>query len=799
MKELVAFILLFVPFVHHYSYLNAEEEGVHRFATYNVRYVNSDNGDTGDKLWANRRDYVCQIVKDYDFDIVGMQEVTGNNQDPQTGKSQLQDINDRLPGHECIAYERQNKQYSYNTILYKSSKYECLDHCSFWLSPKPWSESSSTTWTGGDISRRCIVAHFKVKATGEEFYFCCTHCNYAKQQAGIEGARVMHEEIPPLVGNLPIVLVGDFNMDRDIHTEAYRAYASIFKEARLTCDSILSLPTTNPQVTYTNNFNWVVASKKPAGTTEYDHHFYSNMEPLSYHIISEDYGRAITPSDHYPLLVRYRFLQPDKTLFAACDESTLQDALTKATHGDTILLQTDSIALTEPIRPTCSISLIGQDGGTVLALSGNGSVIDIPDAWSFIGENLIIQDATNTASQGGAGIYTKGYDLFLKNCLFIRCTNPNGNGGAICATPHQIILDSCQFIDNQAKNGGACYLWPYGTIQINDCLWQHNKATGLGGGVYAKFMGDCRVRQSVFAFNEGRAGSALTAATFDILGILNCSFVGNKNNQQGAVWLTSTISTSKATIFQSTFLNNQLTISGGLSGTMANYGGAAMKIQVPSDGASQAIGMAHCTFINNNTTSTISKDKFTTAACDLVGGYVCMMNNLMLANRFQSSDEEKYCDLCTSGTINIWRDTYNLLTSDEKIVGWKNNIDNLIDGEWLDSLFVPTVTDQHVYHLLSTTIGSYSICNVPLRQRMCSSALGYNLDGEGVEGGYVRYDQLGSWREKDACYGSIEYVLPTGFAEIPSEQSSLCKKIVREGHVIIEHNHSYYTILGQSL
>ncbi|MBQ2460395.1 MAG: hypothetical protein II505_06950, partial [Bacteroidaceae bacterium] len=36
----------------------SEEADVHRFATFNVRYVNSSNGDTGDKLWANRKSYV---------------------------------------------------------------------------------------------------------------------------------------------------------------------------------------------------------------------------------------------------------------------------------------------------------------------------------------------------------------------------------------------------------------------------------------------------------------------------------------------------------------------------------------------------------------------------------------------------------------------------------------------------------------------------------------------------------------------------------------------------------------------
>ena len=59
--------------------LHAEEAGVHRFANYNIRYVNASNGDTGEKLWANRRTYVVKNITGYDFDIVGMEEPASHN------------------------------------------------------------------------------------------------------------------------------------------------------------------------------------------------------------------------------------------------------------------------------------------------------------------------------------------------------------------------------------------------------------------------------------------------------------------------------------------------------------------------------------------------------------------------------------------------------------------------------------------------------------------------------------------------------------------------------------------------
>ena len=103
--------------------LHAEEAGVHRFANYNIRYVNASNGDTGEKLWANRREYVVRNITGYDFDIVGMEEVTGNNKDASTGKSQLQDLRDMLTGYADYSVEREGKSYSYNSIFYKTAKY----------------------------------------------------------------------------------------------------------------------------------------------------------------------------------------------------------------------------------------------------------------------------------------------------------------------------------------------------------------------------------------------------------------------------------------------------------------------------------------------------------------------------------------------------------------------------------------------------------------------------------------------------------------------------------------------------
>ena len=58
MRNLKSIILLSVLIVCPALQTMAEEVGIHRFANYNIRFVKASNGDTGQRLWANRRQYV---------------------------------------------------------------------------------------------------------------------------------------------------------------------------------------------------------------------------------------------------------------------------------------------------------------------------------------------------------------------------------------------------------------------------------------------------------------------------------------------------------------------------------------------------------------------------------------------------------------------------------------------------------------------------------------------------------------------------------------------------------------------
>ncbi len=279
----------------------AEEKDVHRFGTFNVRYTNPKNGDVGDRHWMARRKAVTDIVRDYDFDVIGMEEVTGSVRDYTTGRTQLEDLRYLLPGYSDWAVERNGRYYEYNVIFYKTERYELLDSGRFYLNPHP--DTPGPGWGEKTLPRALGWVHLREKRTGKDFIFAAVHTNYGATDSGIQACKLIGERLDSIAGDRPVVLVGDFNMRRTDHKQAYDGCASHFKDAALLTETTC-IPKGDIRHTASN---WCTATDSACRGSEFDYVFFNRMTPLSRHIITEDYNRGIAPSDHFPLLVRFKF------------------------------------------------------------------------------------------------------------------------------------------------------------------------------------------------------------------------------------------------------------------------------------------------------------------------------------------------------------------------------------------------------------------------------------------------------------------------------------------------------------
>lgn len=778
MQRLSIFFMLLVATLSSF----AEQQGVHRFGTFNVRYV-AKNGDTGDRLWTNRKGRVLQIVTDYDYDIIGFNEVTGSNKD-ETGATvnQKKDMETYLSsnGYATVAYEREDKQYSWNMVAYKTSKYTCLDHFSFWLSSTPYQVSFG--WDCGsenNIYRRCIVMHMQDKSTKEEFYFCATHVNYGLYSSGYNSARVMTDIIREKAKGKPVILVGDINMNRSAHTSAYRGYAAYFMESNLLADENYCLPTTNPSVTFTTN-NWTAPGKSGCSGSEFDHIFYNKMHCLSHHIITETYGKDVTPSDHFPLLARFRLEPEHITHYVANSEEELLSAMQSAYPMDTIYLKNGTIEMSSPLVLTKSLCLIGgyncitkqvmPNGQTLLHFADlTQTAINTSDWYSLVLENVSINGHTISGINGGGAICCNGSILSLTNCHFAHHSAPKG--GAVASSADRVFIAGCFFDANTSTNNGGAV-----TIEANSQV---------------------RLFNSVFSNNQSASGSAVCITSAEICNIQNNSFIGNIAQKHGALYAAAYTGMKSINLLNCAFLNNMLNAKPGLAIVTKLYGGSAININ--TEDVNQKVNIGHCTLLGNKTTFTSDKN-FSGVALNVFNGKVCVMNCLMVGNSTTLSDGVlRYKDMDCSGA-SLWRNTYNVQTSE--LGNFTTMVTATLGGSVSDNGYTTFITSKQTYQLKQTDLCGTDLKCLPTNQRLCETAFEFDLNEDGSISGYVSKDMLATTRGVQACIGAVEY---TGEIEpeptaLPSvHATAITTKILYNGQVIIRHSNDEYNLLGEKI
>ncbi|OAS88199.1 MULTISPECIES: endonuclease/exonuclease/phosphatase family protein [Metabacillus] len=169
-----------------------------RIATYNIRMETPSDHDD---LWTNRKADVMKIIQDYDFDIVGLQEVKG---------SQLNDIKE-LTDYDYFGFGRSNDEANeYNTILYKKAKFNKLESGTFWLSETLKYAEKPKRWDA-DCSRICTWGQFSLKTTGKVFYVFNTHFDHMSEDARYHSAGILLNKLSSIGSDTPFFLTGDFN------------------------------------------------------------------------------------------------------------------------------------------------------------------------------------------------------------------------------------------------------------------------------------------------------------------------------------------------------------------------------------------------------------------------------------------------------------------------------------------------------------------------------------------------------------------------------------------------------------
>ncbi|MCH6257311.1 endonuclease/exonuclease/phosphatase family protein [Puniceicoccaceae bacterium K14] len=168
-----------------------------RNMTFNIR-----NGEAkdGENHWNFRREFVCDVIREYAPDILGMQEAF---------RFQLDELNNCLPEYGEVGIGRDGgSKGEHSSIFYLQERFDVNESGTFWLSDTP--SIPSAHW-GNRHRRVCTWARFIDKESGRSFYVYNTHMDHESQRSRENGVQLIMKTIEKRMYSDPFVLMGDFN------------------------------------------------------------------------------------------------------------------------------------------------------------------------------------------------------------------------------------------------------------------------------------------------------------------------------------------------------------------------------------------------------------------------------------------------------------------------------------------------------------------------------------------------------------------------------------------------------------
>jgi endonuclease/exonuclease/phosphatase family metal-dependent hydrolase len=168
--------------------------------SFNIRYGTANDGDNH---WNLRREFLIDVIRAADADLVGLQEALD---------AQIAALLKELPQYGVVGVGRDDGRTrgEYAAILYRRDRFRVSDAGTFWFSDTP-EVVASRSW-GNNITRICTWARF-IDRDGQAFWQYNVHLDHESQPSRERSTALLAERIAGRRAPVePVIVTGDFNV-----------------------------------------------------------------------------------------------------------------------------------------------------------------------------------------------------------------------------------------------------------------------------------------------------------------------------------------------------------------------------------------------------------------------------------------------------------------------------------------------------------------------------------------------------------------------------------------------------------
>ncbi|HQV32403.1 MAG TPA: endonuclease/exonuclease/phosphatase family protein [Calditrichia bacterium] len=169
-----------------------------RVMSFNIRF---DNPDDGPNAWPQRREMASGLIREVNPDVLGLQEALLH---------QIEQLQDDLPEYAWFGVGRDDGQSAgeFSPIFYRKDKFELLMQETLWCSETP--HQPGLGWDA--VCNRVITwGGLRDRGTGKIAVIFNTHWDHIGENARLQSAVLLRNEVAKVIPGEYVVVTGDFN------------------------------------------------------------------------------------------------------------------------------------------------------------------------------------------------------------------------------------------------------------------------------------------------------------------------------------------------------------------------------------------------------------------------------------------------------------------------------------------------------------------------------------------------------------------------------------------------------------